>query len=142
VAQESALGPPPLIDNLAFSGLIADKAFDAAARLAGLKPKIFVESHAPHTLLALAEAGHGVAIIPSQLRTRGYDLRIAGVTYRGKPLREEMIILWHKQRPLRRYAVSYCEMLTEHVRKVFPITRPSVPEADAKLTRNLRRRNG
>jgi LysR family transcriptional regulator, nitrogen assimilation regulatory protein len=42
--------------------------FNAACRLANVKPNMLFESRAPHTLLALAEAGHGVAIIPSHLR--------------------------------------------------------------------------
>ena len=33
-----------------------------------LKPTILVESRAPHTLLALAEAGLGIAIVPSVIR--------------------------------------------------------------------------
>jgi LysR family transcriptional regulator, nitrogen assimilation regulatory protein len=41
---------------------------------------------AAHTLLALAEAGQGVAIIPSVLPTDWYRLRIARVTHRRKPL--------------------------------------------------------
>ncbi len=41
------------------------RAFDAASRMAGLKPTVMFESRNPHTLLALAEAGHGVAIVPS-----------------------------------------------------------------------------
>ena len=40
------------------------RAFDAASRMAGLKPTVVFESRNPHTLLALAEAGHGVAIVP------------------------------------------------------------------------------
>jgi DNA-binding transcriptional LysR family regulator len=55
--------------------------FNAACRLANFKPKVLFESRAPHTLLALAEAGHGVAIIPSLLRTDRYALsvlRLAG----------------------------------------------------------------
>ena len=39
--------------------------FNAACRLADVEPNILLESRAPHTLLALAEAGQGVAIIPS-----------------------------------------------------------------------------
>lgn len=104
--------------------------FDAACRLAGLKPKVQMESRTPHTLLALAEAGHGVAIIPSQLRTHRYALRIVRVTYQGKPLREPMIILWDKRRPLPRYATAFCEMLADHVRDVFPITRPTALKTD------------
>jgi DNA-binding transcriptional LysR family regulator len=41
-----------------------------------------IESRAPHTLLALAEAGHGVAIIPSILATDRYYLRIFRVAHR------------------------------------------------------------
>ena len=51
------------------SGYSVRKMFDAACRLAEVEPNILLESRAPHTLLALAEAGHGVAIIPSILST-------------------------------------------------------------------------
>jgi DNA-binding transcriptional LysR family regulator len=122
------------------AGFVVRGTFDAACRLAGLKPNILIESRTPHTLLALAEAGHGVAIIPSQLRTHRYALRIVGVTYRGKPLREPLTILWDKRRPLPRYATAFCEMLAEHVREVFPITRPSEPKTDATVKRAAPRR--
>jgi len=101
--------------------------FDAACRLAHLRPKILVESRTPHTLLALAEAGHGVAIIPSQLRASHYQLRVFALTYRRRPLRTPMVILWDKQRPLPRYGRAYCEMLADYVREIFPVTRPTAP---------------
>src|SRR5262249_38186884 len=66
------------------------RAFDAASRMAGLDPPIKFESRNPHTLLALAEAGHGVAIVPSQLQCHRYSLRIVGLTFGGKPLREPL----------------------------------------------------
>lgn len=132
------LAPYPLL--LQDPGFVVRRVFDAACRLAGLKPNILLESRAPHTLLAMAEAGHGVAIIPSALRTHRYKLRIVGVTYRGRPLREPLIILWDKRRPLPRYATAFCEMLAEHFREVFPITRPSQPEADAAVKRAPARR--
>ena len=124
------LAPYPLL--LLDPSFVVRKSFDAACRLANLKPNIFLESHTPHTLLALAEAGHGVAIIPSQLRIRYHKLRIVGVTYRGKPLRQGMLILWDKRRPRPGYATAYCEMLAKHVREIFPITRPSDPPTEAK----------
>lgn len=128
----SQLAHHPLL--LLDSSFAVRKAFDAACRLAKLKPKIFIASHTPHTLLALAEAGHGVAIIPTQLRMRGHALRIVGLTYRGKPLREQMVIMWDRRRPLTPYATAYCDMLAEHVRAVFPITRPTDPGPKAKRT--------
>ena len=40
-------------------------AFDALCQIAGVRPNIFTESAAPRVLLQLAQAGHGVAVIPS-----------------------------------------------------------------------------
>jgi DNA-binding transcriptional LysR family regulator len=117
---------PLLLEDAAF---VFRRIFDAACRLAGLEPNIMFESRAPHTLLAMAEAGQGVAIIPSALRTHRYVLRIVGVTHHGRPLREPLAIFWDKRRPLPRYATAFCQMFAEHVRDVFPITRPFDPKA-------------
>jgi DNA-binding transcriptional LysR family regulator len=127
------LAPYPLL--LLDSGFGFRRAFDAACRLAELKPNILMESRAPHTLLALAEAGLGVAIIPSALRTQRYDLRIVRLTYRGRPMRERLFIVWDKRRPLPPYAAAFCEMWAEHVRAVFPITRPSVSKSAIRARR-------
>lgn len=124
-----------LASNFVFRGV-----FDAACRLAHVRPNIFIESHSPHTLLTLAEAGHGVAIIPSQLRTHHRQLRIVAVTYRGQPLRAPMVILWDRQRPLPRYATAYCEMLSDYVCEIFPITRPTVSTRDTKALQSHARR--
>ena len=124
------LAPYPLL--LLDARFVFRQTFDAACRLAGLEPNITFESRAPHTLLAMAEAGHGVAIIPSGLRTHRYVLRIVGVTHQGRPLREPLAIFWDKRRPLPRYATAFCQMLAEYMRDVFPITRPSEPVAGPK----------
>jgi hypothetical protein len=72
-----------------------------------------------------------VAIVPSTLRLHRYALRIACVNYRGKPLREPLSIFWDRRRPQPRYAIAFCEMLAEHVREIFPISRPSKSKVDA-----------
>ena len=108
--------------------------FDAACRLAGFKPRIFIESRAPHALLALAEAGHGVAIVPSVLPTHRYRLRIARITYRRRPLRGLLTVLWHRRRALPRYAKDFCEFLDAYMREVFPISQPSTSTAAERAT--------
>jgi DNA-binding transcriptional LysR family regulator len=123
------------------SGFSVRRTFDAACRLAGVKANILFESRAPNTLLALAKAGLGVAIIPSSLRTHEYDLQIVRVTFRGKPVREPLTILWDKRRPLPSYATAFCEMLAEHVREVFPITQPYKPKAYAVARQPTKRRD-
>jgi DNA-binding transcriptional LysR family regulator len=117
------LAPYPLLQIT--SEFVIRRTFDAACRLAGFKPNILLECRAPHALLAMAEAGHGVAIIPSALRTDHYRLRMIRVTYQGKPLNHPLTILSNKRRPLPPYAATFCEMLTAYVREVFPLTRPS-----------------
>ena len=127
------LAPCPLL--LLDGSFVFRRTFDAACRLAGFQPNIKFESRGPHTLLAMASRGHGVAIIPSALQTDRYALRIVGVTYRGKPLREPLAVFWDKRRPLPRYATAFCELLARHMRDVFPITRPSEPKRVATARR-------
>jgi len=120
------LGGLPLL--LMDGGFGFRRAFDAASRMAGLKPTVRFESRNPHTLLALAEAGHGVAIVPSQLQCNRYRLRIVGLTYRGRSLRERLTISWDKRRPLPRFATDYCGMLAAYMREIFPISGPTKPK--------------
>src|SRR5246127_3380274 len=101
-----SIAPHPLL--LLDSGYSVRRLFDAACRVAGVEPNVLLESRAPHTLLALAEAGQGVAIIPSVLRTDRYRLRVARVTHRRKPLRDRFVIQWDKRRPMPSYAQNFC----------------------------------
>jgi LysR family nitrogen assimilation transcriptional regulator len=117
------------------SGYSIRKLFDAACRLADVEPNILLESRAPHTLLALAEAGQGVAIIPSLLRTDRFRLRIVRVTHRRKPIRERYAIQWDKRRPMPPYAVCFCEALAEYMGEILPITRPSTSKTAATQNR-------
>jgi DNA-binding transcriptional LysR family regulator len=97
--------------------------FDAACRVAGVKRNIFVESRTPHALLALAEAGHGVAVVPSVLPTSRYKLRVARITHRRRPLTESLVVLWDKRRALSPYARDFCDALAAHARVVIPRSR-------------------
>jgi len=117
------LAPYPLL--LLDSSFVLRKTFDAACRLAGLRPNILVECSSPHTLLSLAEVGHGVAIVPSYVRLHRYALKTLRLTYQRKPLQEPRSIFWDKRRSLPRYTRDFCELLAEHIRKVIPVAQPS-----------------
>src|SRR5258708_17470620 len=93
----ASIAPHPLL--LLDSGYSVRRLFDAACRVADVEPNILLESRAPHTLLALAETGPGVALIPSLLRTGRYRLRVARLTHRRKPLRDRFVIPGDKARP-------------------------------------------
>jgi LysR family nitrogen assimilation transcriptional regulator len=93
--------------------------------MAGFTPNYILECRSPHALLALAEAGHGVAIIPSALRVSRYQVRRMRVMFRGEPIDEPLAMMWDKRRTLPPYAKVFCEMLAEHVQQAFPIKRQS-----------------
>ena len=100
--------------------------FDAACRLAGVTPHVFLESRAPHTLLSMAEAGHGVAVVPSVLPTHRYRLAIARITYRRRPLQGLLTVLWNRRRVLPPSADDFCEFLAAYMREVLPISRLTI----------------
>ena len=112
------LAPYPLL--LLDSSFVFRKTFDAACRLAGLRPNILFECSSPHTLLALAEAGHGVAIVHSYLRFHRYTLKTLRLTHQRKPLQEPRSIFWDKRRSLPRYTQDFCELLAGFIREVIP----------------------
>jgi len=120
----AALAPHPLL--LLDKGYSVRHLFDATCRIANLEPNILLESRAPHILLAMAEAGQGVAIIQSMLRTDRHRLNIARVTHQGKPLRDRYVIQWDRRRFLPSYAENVRDELAAYIREVMPITRPRV----------------
>jgi DNA-binding transcriptional LysR family regulator len=115
------LAPYPLLQ--ATDDFAIRRDFDSACRLAGFTPNYVLECRSPHALLAMAQAGHGVAIVPSALRIHRYAVRLSRIVYRGKPLSEPLTILYDKRRPLPSYAKVFCDMLADHAKQVFPVTR-------------------
>jgi DNA-binding transcriptional LysR family regulator len=96
------------------------KTFDAACRLARVRANVLFESSSPHTLLSLAESGHGIAVIPSNVLLHRYRLRALQIMHQRKPLQEPLSIFWDKRRSLPHYAYGFCEVLARYVRKVIP----------------------
>ena len=111
---------PLLVADASFA---ARRTFDAICRLAKVTPNILLESRAHHTMLALAEAGLGVALISSTVQTHRYRLRTVRITYRRKPITEPLAVVWDKRRTLPRYAQDFCGLLAAHMRKLFPLSR-------------------
>jgi DNA-binding transcriptional LysR family regulator len=125
-----SLASHPLL--LLDAGYSVRRLFDAACRVADVEPDILLESRAPHTLLTLAEAGQGVAVIPSVLRTDRYRLNIARITHRREPLRDRYVIQWDKRRHIPSYAENFCAALAAYMREVLPITQPSSRQRPAR----------
>jgi DNA-binding transcriptional LysR family regulator len=101
------------------------RVFDAACRLEGVVPEVFLESATPETLLALARAGHGWAIVPTTARLDHRSLQVARLSFRGKPLTLELAVLWNRERRLPRYATAFNTALAEQMRMAIPQFRPA-----------------
>jgi DNA-binding transcriptional LysR family regulator len=104
-------------------GFVLRKTFDAACRLARIRPDILFECSSPHTLLALAEAGHGIAVVPSNVLLHRYALKSLQIVHQRRPLEEPLSIFWDSRRTQPRYAQAFCELLAGHVRKILPHAR-------------------
>jgi DNA-binding transcriptional LysR family regulator len=116
-----ALSNYPLL--LLNSSYATRNVFDAACQIAGIRPNVFAESGAPHVLLQLAEAGHGVAILPSILSAEHSRFNIKRVTYRGDLLHLKLAVLWDRHRTLPHFAQEFSDLLAEHIRRAFPTER-------------------
>ncbi|MBM3600716.1 MAG: LysR family transcriptional regulator [Alphaproteobacteria bacterium] len=103
--------------------------FDAACQLANVRPNTAFESGAVHTLLRLAEEGHGVAVIPSILRTDRNKIRTLVVTHRQQPLQLMLASLWDRRRMDSRAAEGFSEMIAEYLQETFPLVQPTKTKA-------------
>lgn len=112
--------------------------FDAACQVAHLRPHVLLETGAPATLVALARAGYGIAIVPSTAPVPRTGIRAVPVVQRGVPLGRWVSIAWDPRRFLAPYAEQFVEELVAYSRahpgwsigrRSPPLPRPQVHEA-------------
>jgi len=94
--------------------------FDAACRLAHLRPRCVLEGTEPHSLIALAKAGHGIAVVPSTVQFMSKMIRIMPILQDGKSLGTWSSVSWDTRRSLPPYAVDFVEELDVYSRRNFP----------------------
>jgi DNA-binding transcriptional LysR family regulator len=94
--------------------------FDMACDIAHVRPRVLLESAAPHTLVALAATGYGFAILPSNARVPRDDVRAIPLTLRGASIGRWAHIAWDPQRFLAPYAEHFVTELAAHCRRDFP----------------------
>jgi LysR family cyn operon transcriptional activator len=102
--------------------------FDGACQVAHLRPRILLESGSPHSLLALAADGHGIAVIPSTVRLLGVHLPVRPLHQEGRQLGLWMSIIWDP----RRYLPPAAQLLVE---ETYKFTRRDYPGKAFRFTR-------
>jgi DNA-binding transcriptional LysR family regulator len=114
--------------------------FDAACHLADFKPSILFEGRSVNTLLAMAEAGHGIAIIPSVLKVDPAKIRTMLVTHRREPLQLTVAVIWDKRRMPSRHADQFADLLATYIREAYqPVLAPAAPASKRAAPTGARR---
>jgi DNA-binding transcriptional LysR family regulator len=99
------------------AGFASRELFDAACRVSGVQARIVLESGDSHSLLALAAAGRGLAIVPSTVRLPGRVLRGRPLVQGGRSVGTWGRIVWDRRRYLPGYAMSFVDGLIDHIRR-------------------------
>ena len=99
--------------------------FEAACRVTHIHPHVLLESGAPHTLIALAGAGYGIAIVPSPVFSSTAQLRRTGaraipVVHGGKAIGGWVCVAWDPRRYQPSYAGRFVEELVAYARRKYP----------------------
>jgi LysR family transcriptional regulator, cyn operon transcriptional activator len=94
--------------------------FDAACQVAHIRPRVLLESGAPHTIIALAREGYGVAVVPSTALVPREGVRAAPLVQRKAAIGRWLAAAWDPQRFLAPYAEQFVEELVAHTRRDYP----------------------
>jgi DNA-binding transcriptional LysR family regulator len=114
---EELTGAPLLLPRREFG---SRQWFDAACQVAHLRPHVLLESGAPDTLVALARAGYGIAIVPSNAQIPRGRVRALPIVQRGVALGTWASIAWDPRRFHAPYAAHFVEELVAYSRRGFP----------------------
>ena len=95
------------------------KLFDAACRMARIRTNIFLESDAPGTLLTLAKAGCGVAVLPGTIAFPKDAPPVRRLLQDGKPVDLQTAVHWNPRHFLPPYAKRFAEELATYARREF-----------------------
>src|SRR4029077_2793814 len=90
---------------------------EAACQVAHMRPRVLLESGAPSTLVALAQAAYGIAIVPSNVRIPRRGLRIVPLVQHGVPIGRWVNLAWDPRRFLAPYAEQFVEELVRHTQR-------------------------
>jgi DNA-binding transcriptional LysR family regulator len=124
---ERLLVPPPNFTSRA----LLNFAFDSEA----IRPYIALESHDLNTLVALAEASQGVAIVPSTVDTAAHAVQVLAILRAGQPLGSSNGLVWPRRRLLPPHVTGFIELAVRHLERAYPgknLRLPRLPDLDVR----------
>ena len=93
--------------------------FDSACSVARIRPRVLLESAAPHTLVALAGMDYGIAVVPSNVALPG-GVHALPLVQRGASIGRWLTVAWDPRRMLAAYAEQFADELAAHWRRDYP----------------------
>lgn len=115
-------------------GFKSREVFDSACSIVQSNPHVVLESGAPHTLLALASSGHGVAILPSSVAVQRDELRTWNVTSGGARLDFALSAVWDSRRVLPNYARRFIAQFARHIDEEYPDLAHKIADTGAPIS--------
>jgi LysR family cyn operon transcriptional activator len=97
--------------------------FEDACEQARMRPHIHLESSAPHTLIALAASGYGIAIVPSPVSLPSKGVSVKALVHKNVAVGRWAVIAWHPKRLLPPYGQRFVEEFVAHAPDLDPGTK-------------------
>ena len=133
LSRRAVLDVVELLDDpvlLLGRGSATREMFYAACQIVHVRPRVLFESTAPQTLIALAAAGYGIAVVPAGVLIPREKVRAIPMVCRGAPIGRWRMIAWHPERFLAPYAEWFVEEFVAYSRRNYPnrdLTRRAPP---------------
>lgn len=105
-----SLADAPLL--LLRRGFMTRDLFERTCRQVGMRPRVVLESDSPHTLVALVEAGHGIAVLSSSATIPAQAGQPLLLTLDGAPIRRPVSVIWNPAR----HRPAALPFLVQHIR--------------------------
>jgi len=102
------------------SSITSRRLLELAFQAHGLRPRIALEIHEVGSLLALAEAEQGIAVVPSTADTRGRRIRVMPIVDGGRPLGAWMAVVWNRLRGQAPGAADFVRLACEVLQADYP----------------------
>jgi LysR family cyn operon transcriptional activator len=93
---------------------------DIASQVANIRPRVLLESAAPHTLVALVGTDYGIAILPSNACVPTRVARAVPLVHRGESVGKWQCIAWDPRRFLAPYAEQFIAEIAALCRRRYP----------------------
>jgi len=123
LARRAALDVADLVDEPLLRlgpGFASHAWFDTACRIERIRPRVLLESITPHSLIALARTGFGIALINSVVPIPRERIHAAVIMHKGTPIGRWTMVAWSRQRFLPPYAEQFREELIAYCRRDYP----------------------